>query len=125
VLHLLVKKRQTRFADFDEKIFALYARGMTVRDIRGHPENLDGIEVSPDLISRTTSAVMDDVVAWQHRLLDAIYPIVSLDALIVKVRDQGVVRNKSVYLALGITVHGTQEGLGIWIDQSVRRGGPL
>ena len=102
----------------DEKILALYARGMTVRDIQGHLEDLYGVEVSPDLISRATSAVMEDVIAWQNRPLDAVYPIVYLDALVVKVRDQGVVRNKSVYLALGITVHGTKEVLGIWIEQS-------
>jgi putative transposase len=95
----LARKRQTRFAGFDAKILALYARGMTVRDIQGHLEDLYGVEVSPDLISRVTSAVMEDVVAWQNRPLDAVYPIVYLDALVVEVRDQGVVRNKSVYLA--------------------------
>jgi putative transposase len=114
----LVKKRQTRFEGFDAKILALYARGMTVRDIQGHLEELYGVEVSPDLISRATSAVMEDVVAWQSRPLDAIYPIVYLDALVVKVRDQGVVTNKSVYLALGVTMRGTKEVLGIWIEQN-------
>jgi putative transposase len=114
----LVKKRQTRFTGFDEKILALYARGMTVRDIQGHLEELYGVDVSPDLISRATSAVMEDVIAWQNRPLDAVYPIVFLDALVVKVRDQGVVRNKSVYLAIGVTVHGTREVLGIWIEQT-------
>lgn len=114
----LVKKRQTRFAGFDAKILALYARGMTVRDIQGHLEDLYGVEVSPDLISRATSAVMEDVVAWQSRPLDATYPILYLDALVVKVRDQGVVVNKSVYLALGVTMRGTKEVLGIWIEQA-------
>ena len=114
----LVRNRQTRFAGFDAKILALYARGMTVRDIQGHLEDLYGVEVSPDLISRVTSAVMDDVVAWQNRPLDAVYPIVYLDALVVKVRDQGVVRNKSVYLALGVTMHGSKEVLGLWIEQN-------
>jgi putative transposase len=114
----LVKKRQTRFPGFDEKILALYARGMTVRDIQGHLEELYGVDVSPDLISRATSAVMEDVVAWQNRLLDTVYPIVFLDALVVKVRDQGVVCNKSVYLAIGVTVPGTREVLGIWIEQT-------
>ena len=114
----LVKKRQTRFNGFDEKILALYARGMTVRDIQGLLEELFGVEVSPDLISRATSAVMEDVIAWQNRPLDAIYTIVYLDALVVKVRDQGVVRNKSIYLAIGVTVHGTREVLGIWIEQT-------
>jgi putative transposase len=79
---------------------------------------LYGVEVSPDLISQTTSAVMEDVVAWQNRPLDAVYPIVYLDALVVKVRDQGVVRNKSVYLALGVTMHGTKEILGLWIEHT-------
>jgi len=114
----LVKKRQTRLEGFDAKILALYARGMTVRDIQGHLEELYGVEVSPDLISRATSAVMEDVVAWQSRPLDPVYPIVYLDALVVKVRDQGVVTNKSVYLALGVTVRGTKEVLGIWIEQN-------
>ena len=114
----IVKKRQTRFAGFDEKILALYARGMTVRDIQGHLEELYGVEVSPSLISSATSAVMEDVQAWQSRPLDSVYPIVFLDALVVKVREEGVVRNKSVYLAIGITVHGTREVLGIWIEQT-------
>lgn len=114
----LVKKRQTRFAGFDEKILALYARGMTTRDIQGHLEELYGVEVSPSLISSATSAVMEDVIAWQGRPLDLVYPIVFLDALVVKVRDEGVVRNKSVYLAIGVTVHGTREVLGIWIEQT-------
>lgn len=115
---LIVKKRQTRFTGFDDKILALYARGMTVRDIQGHLEEIYGVDVSPDLISRATSAVMEDVVAWQNRPLDAVYPIVYLDALVVKIRDQGVVRNKSVYLAIGVSVHGTREVLGIWIEQT-------
>ncbi|MBK9386660.1 MAG: IS256 family transposase [Planctomycetes bacterium] len=114
----IVKKRQTSFTGFDEKILALYARGMTVRDIQGHLEELYGVEVSPDLISRATSAVHEDVLAWQNRSLDAVYTIVYLDALVVKVRDQGSVRNKSIYLAIGVTVHGTRDVLGIWIEQS-------
>lgn len=114
----LVKKRQTRFTGFDEKILSMYARGMTVRDIQGHLEELYGVDVSPDLISRVTSAVTEDVVAWQGRALDAVYPIVYLDALVVKVRDQGVVRNKSVYLALGVTLAGSKEVLGLWIEQN-------
>lgn len=114
----LVKKRQTRFTGFDEKILGMYARGMTVRDIQGHLEDLYGVDVSPDLISRVTSAVAEDVVAWQNRPLDAVYPIVYLDALVVKVRDQGVVRNKSVYIALGVTLAGSKEVLGLWIEQN-------
>jgi putative transposase len=114
----LIKKRQTRFAGFDEKILSMYARGMTVRDIQGHLEDLYGVDVSPDLISRVTSAVVEDVVAWQNRPLDPVYPIVYLDALVVKVRDQGVVRNKSVYIALGVTLAGSKEVLGLWIEQN-------
>jgi len=114
----LVKKRQTRFTGFDEEILGMYARGMTVRDIQGHLEDLYGVDVSPDLISRVTSAVAEDVVAWQTRPLDAVYPIVYLDALVVKVRDQGVVRNKAVYLALGVTLAGSKEVLGLWIEQN-------
>jgi putative transposase len=114
----IVKKRQTSFTGFDEKILALYARGMTVRDIQGHLEELYGVEVSPDLISRATSAVHEDVLAWQSRPLDAVYTIVYLDALVVKVRDEGTVRNKAIYLAIGVTVHGTRDVLGLWIEQS-------
>lgn len=112
----LVKKRQTRFTGFDEKILALYARGMTTRDIQGHVQELYGVEVSPDLVSRVTSAVTDDIVAWQSRPLDAVYAIVYIDALVVKVRDQGVVQNKAVYLALGVTMVGSKEVLGLWIE---------
>ena len=114
----LVKKRQTRFAGFDEKILALYARGMTVRDIQAHLEELYGVEVSPSLISSATSAVHEDVQAWQSRPLESVYPIVFLDALVVKVRDESVVRNKSVYLAIGVTLDGRREVLGIWIEQT-------
>lgn len=114
----LVRKRQTRFTGFDEKILGMYARGMTVRDIQGHLEDVYGVEVSPDLISKVTSAVVEDVAAWQNRPLDAVYPIVYLDALVVKVRDQGVVRNKSVYIALAVTMAGAKEVLGLWIEQN-------
>ncbi len=114
----LVKKRQTRFTGFDEKILGMYARGMTVRDIQAHLEDIYSVDVSPDLISRVTSAVTEDVAAWQNRPLDAVYPIVYLDALMVKVRDQGVVRNKAVYIALGVTMAGSKEVLGLWIEQS-------
>jgi putative transposase len=114
----LVKKRQTRFTGFDDKILGMYARGMTVRDIQGHLEDVYGVEVSPDLISRVTSAVVEDVAAWQNRPLDAVYPILYLDALVVKVRDQGVVRNKSIYIALGVTLTGSKEVLGLWIEQN-------
>jgi putative transposase len=114
----LVRKRERRLAGFDDKILALYARGMSVRDIQGHLKELYGVDVSPDLVSRVTDAVADEVANWQGRPLDAVYPIVYLDALVVKVRDQGVVRNKAVYLALGVTVHGGKEVLGLWIEQN-------
>ena len=112
----LVKKRQTRFNGFDAKILALYARGMSVRDIQGHLQELYGVEVSPDLISKATDAVMEDVVAWQNRPLESVYLVLYLDALVVKVRDQGSVRNKSVYLALGVSSQGIKEVLGMWIE---------
>jgi putative transposase len=114
----LVRKRERRLAGFDDRILALYARGMTVRDIQGHLKDLYRVDVSPDLVSRVTDAVADDVANWQGRPLDPVYPIVYLDALVVKVRDQGVVRNKAVYLALGVTIHGAKEILGMWIEQN-------
>jgi putative transposase len=115
---IIVKKRERRLAGFDDKILALYARNMTVRDIRDHLEEMYGVDVSPDLISRVTDAVVDEVTAWQGRPLDSVYPIVYLDALVVKIRDQGVVRNKSVYLALGVNVQGSKEVLGMWVEQT-------
>jgi len=114
----LIRKRERRVAGFDDRILALYARGMSVRDIQGHLQEMYGVAVSPDLISRVTDAVMEDVAAWQSRPLDTVYCIVYLDALVVKVRDQGVVRNKAVYLALGVTAHGSKEVLGLWIEQN-------
>lgn len=114
----MVKKRERRLSGFDDRILALYARGMTMRDIRGHLEEIYGVEVSPDLVSRVTDAVAEDVAAWQSRPLDSVYPIVYLDALVVKIRDQGVVRNKSIYLALGVNVSGGKEVLGMWIEQT-------
>ena len=112
----LVKKHQTHFDGFDEKIISMYARGMTVREIQGHLQELYGVEVSPDLISRVTSAVLEEVKAWQGRPLDAVYPIVYLDALVIKVRDQGTVTNKSAYLAIGVNMAGTKEVLGLWLE---------
>src|SRR3954467_8928769 len=114
----LVKKRQSRFTGFDNKILGMYARGMTVRDIQGHLEEVYGVEVSPDLISKVTSAVVEDVAAWHNRPLDAVYPLVYLDALVVKVRDQGVVRNKADSIALDVTMAGAKEVLGLWIEQN-------
>jgi len=114
----LIAKYQRRFPDFDDKIISMYARGMTVREIRGHLEELYGIDVSPDLISAVTDAVLDEVAEWQNRPLDASYPLVFFDALRVKIRDEGFVRNKAVYIALGVMPDGTKDILGLWIEQT-------
>ena len=114
----LIAKYQRRFPDFDEKIISMYARGMTVREIRGHLQELYGIEVSPDLISTVTDAVLEAVSEWQNRPLDACYAIVFFDAIRVKIRDEGFVRNKAVYIALAILPDGTKEILGLWIEQT-------
>ena len=114
----LIPKHQTRWNGFDEKILSLYARGMTVREIQSHLEEMYGAEVSPTLISSVTDAVSEEVKAWQSRPLDALYPIVYLDCIHVKVRDAGSVRAKAVYLALGINMAGEKELLGIWIAQT-------
>lgn len=114
----LIAKGQTRFDGFDDKILSLYARGMTVREIRGHLAELYGAEVSPDLISRVTDAVLDEVREWQSRPLDAVYPIVFFDALRVKIRDEGLVKNKAVYVALAYNSDGEKDVLGLWIEQT-------
>ena len=114
----LIAKYQRRFPDFDEKIISMYARGMSVREIRGHLEELYGIDVSPDLISAVTDAVLEEVAEWQNRPLDACFPLVFFDAIRVKIREEGFVRNKAVYIALGILADGTKEILGIWIEQT-------
>jgi putative transposase len=114
----LIAKYQRRFPDFDEKIVSMYARGMTVREIRGHLEELYGIEVSPELISAVTDAVLEEVAEWQNRPLEAVYPLIVFDAIRIKIRDEGFVRNKAVYIALGILAGGTKEILGIWIEQT-------
>ncbi|TXH44948.1 MAG: IS256 family transposase [Burkholderiaceae bacterium] len=113
----LIPKHQTRWAGFDDKILSLYARGMTVREIQAPLEEIYGTEVSPSLISSVTDAVADEVKAWQSRPLDPLYPIVSLDCIHVKVRE-GTVRVKAVYLAIGITMDGEKEVLGLWLAQS-------
>jgi len=112
----LVKKHQRRFTGFDDKILSMYARGMTVRDIQAHLSEIYGTEISPTLISTVTDAVVDEVAKWQARPLEAVWPIVYLDAIVMKVRDQGVVQNKHLYLALGISVEGKKEVLGLWIE---------
>ena len=116
----LIGKGQTRIDGLDDKIIAMYARGMSVRDIRSHLEELYGLEVSPDLISRVTDAVLDEVKEWRSRALDAVYPVVIFDALRVKIRDKDsrIVKNKAVYLALGITGDGEREVLGLWIAEN-------
>jgi putative transposase len=114
----LIAKYQRRFPGFDEKIVSMYARGLTVREIQGHLLEIYGIEVSPDLISTVTDAVLEEVAEWQSRPLDPTYALVFFDALRVKVRDEGSVRNKAVYLALGIRPDGTKEPLGMWIEQT-------
>jgi putative transposase len=111
----LVKKHQRRLPGFDDKVLALYARGLTTRDIQGHLEELYQSEVSPALISAVTDAVLDDVTVWQSRPLEAVYPIVYLDAIQLKMRQSGQVKNQAVYLALGITLEGYKELLGLWI----------
>jgi putative transposase len=112
----LVKKHQRRFDGFDEKILSMYARGMTVREIQEHLSELYGTEVSPSLISAVTDAVVDEVTKWQTRPLDPIWPVIYLDAIVLKVREQGLVRNKHVYLALGISLEGKKEVLGMWLE---------
>ena len=113
----LISKHQTRWSGFDEKILSLYARGMTVREIQAHLEEIYGTEVSPSLISSITDAVSEEVKAWQSRPLDPIYPIIYLDCIHVKVRE-GAVRVKAVYLAIGVTMTGEKEVLGLWLAQT-------
>ena len=114
----LVKKGQTRFDGMDEKIISLYARGMTTREIQGHLYEIYGVEVSPSLVSTVTDAVLEEVREWQSRPLDAIYPILYLDALQVKVKSQGRVVNKAIYLAFGVNLSGRKEVLGLWAAES-------
>jgi len=114
----LIAKYQRRFPDFDDKVISMYARGMSVREIRGHLEELYGIDVSPDLISAVTDAVLEEVAEWQNRPLDPCYALVFFDAIRVKIRDEGFVRNKAVYIALGVLPDGTKSILGLWIEQT-------
>ncbi len=114
----LIEKYKRRFPDFDQKIIALYARGMSTRDIQAHILELYGLSISPDLVSAVTEAVHDEVGAWQSRPLESTYAIVFFDALRVKIRDEGTVRNKAVYLAIGIRCSGHKEILGLWIEQT-------
>jgi putative transposase len=113
----IVRKGQTRLDGFNERIVALYARGMSTRDIRAHLRDIYGVEVSPDLISRVTDGVLEELQEWQARPLDAVYPVVFIDALMVKIRD-GVVANRPVYLAIGIDCDGAKQVLGMWVGAS-------
>ncbi|HCL9829635.1 TPA: IS256-like element ISEc58 family transposase, partial [Escherichia coli] len=114
----LIPKHERRFAGFDDRIVSMYARGMTVREIQGHLAEMYSVEVSPEFISKVTDEVMAEVTAWQARPLEAMYPVVFFDALRVKIREDGVVRNKAVYLALGVLADGTRDILGLWIENT-------
>jgi putative transposase len=114
----LVAKHQRRLEGFDDKVLALYARGMSVRDIQAHLRDLYGTEVAPELISRVTDGVIDEMERWQQRPLEAVYPIVYLDALYVGIREEGTVKKKAVYVALGTTLEGQREVLGLWIQRT-------
>ena len=113
---VLIPKHERRFTGFDDKIIALYARGMTVREIQGFLAGQYGTEVSPDFISSVTDAVMAEVSAWPSGPLEAMYPVVLFDALRVKIREEAVVRNQAIYLALGVLPDGTRDILGLWIE---------
>jgi putative transposase len=114
----LIAKYRRRLPGFDDKIVSMYARGMTAREIQGHLADLYGLDVSPDLVSAVTDAVLDEVAEWQDRPLEPLYPLVFFDALRVKIRDEGTVRNKAVYVALGVRADGRKEILGLWIEQT-------
>jgi putative transposase len=114
----LVKKRQRRLEGFDDKVLALYARGLTTREIQGHLEELYGVDISPTLISNITDAVLEEVRTWQSRPLEAIYPILYFDCLFVKSRQEGLVKTKAVYVALGVNLQGEKDLLGLWISDT-------
>jgi putative transposase len=114
----LIAKYQRRFPGFDEKIISMYARGMSTREIAGHLRELYGMDASAELISTITDAVLDEVASWQQRPLDPAYPLVFFDAIRVKIRDEGLVRNKAIHIALGVLADGTKVVLGMWIEQN-------
>jgi putative transposase len=114
----IVRKRQRRFEGFDEKIIALYSRGLSTRDIQAYLEDFYGVEVGRDLISRVTDAVMDDARAWASRPLEDVYPIVFLDCLVLKIREGGSVGRRACYLALGVTLEGDRDVLGMWFQET-------
>ena len=114
----IVAKGQTRFTGFDDKIVSMYARGMSTREIQGHLQEIYGVEVSPTLISNVTEAVLEEVKARQGRPLEELYPILYLDALMVKIRDNGHIQNKAIYVAIGVNIEGNKEVLGLWTSQN-------
>jgi len=114
----ILPKHQRHFDGFDDKIVSMYARGMSTREIRAHLEEIYGVDVSPDLISRATDAVVDELKAWQQRPLERVYAIVYLDALVLKIRDKGVVQNRAVYMAVGVEPDGHKDVLGMWIQST-------
>jgi putative transposase len=114
----LIPKHQTRFEGFDEKILSMYARGMSTRDMQSHFKELYGVEVSPGLVSEVTNQVMEEVKAWQSRPLEPLYPILYLDALYVKIRQDGRVENRAIYVAIGVNWQGHKEVLGLWASAS-------
>ena len=114
----IVRKRQRRFEGFDDKILALYSRGLSTRDIEAHLAEIYGVKVGRDLISRVTDAVMDDVRAWQQRPLEDVYPVIFLDALVLKIREGGSVGRRACYIALGLTVEGERDVLGLWFQET-------
>ena len=111
----VIPKHRRRLAGFDDKVIALYSRGLSTRDIQGHLEELYEVDVSPALISRVTDSVLEDVLEWQNRPLDPVWPVVYLDALMVRIKDSGSVERKAVYLALGVNMMGRKEVLGLWV----------
>ncbi len=114
----LIPKHHRRFDGFDDKVISMYARGMSTRDIRDHLKEIYGVTVSPDLISTVTDGITDELKAWHNRPLDPVYLVVYLDAMVVKIRDKGVVSNKSVYLSIGVSTTGRKEVLGMWIQHT-------
>ena len=114
----IVRKRQRRFEGFDEKILALYSRGLSTRDIEAHLEEIYGVKVGRELISKVTDAVMDDARAWAARPLEDVYPVIFLDALVLKIREGGSVQRRACYLALGITLEGDRDVLGLWFQET-------
>jgi putative transposase len=114
----IVRKGQRRFEGFDDKILALYSRGLSTRDIEAHLQEIYGVKVGRDLISRVTDAVMEDVRAWQQRPLDDVYPVIFLDCLVLKIREGGTVQRRACYLALGVTVEGERDVLGMWFQET-------